>query len=393
MTTAAAPLAPPSARARALGPRGEGLTVVSEQIAEFGGVERIVATIVARYPAASMVTTRFEPGAGFDGGEFEARVAELADGSANGRAPEEGVRLVGRGGRRRRHFLFPLYARALRSSAPEPARTVLSIGGMGWSSAVRVPAGARHVAYTGGPPRPLYGHTGEYLREYPPLVRPLVRAALPALRSHHRRLLAAPELLAANSRYSARGMERITGRPVTVIYPPVRTEFFTPAERLRRHFLVVSRLRPHKRIDVVIEAFRRTREPLVIAGEGPWRERLERSAPPNVAFVGHVGDEELRELYRTSRALISASVEEFGLCLAEALACGTPVVAPRAGGSGEIVADDLNGVGRDSVDPDSIVRAVERLDAAPPDPADCRRSAERFSVERFEAELAELIDA
>jgi glycosyltransferase involved in cell wall biosynthesis len=206
-------------------------------------------------------------------------------------------------------------------------------------------------------------------------------------------VLAAPDALAANSSYSARGLERAIGRPVQVIYPPVRTDFFTPAERPRPHYLVVSRLRPHKRIDVVIEAFRRIGEPLVIAGEGLWRDRFERDAPPNVSFAGHVGDEELRELYRTSRALISASVEEFGLCLAEALACGTPVVAPRAGGSGEIVADGVNGVALDSVDPDSVVRAVERLDAAPPDPAECRRSAERFSVERFEAELAELIDA
>lgn len=385
------PVAMPETGRQAVGRNGEGLTVVTDQIAEFGGVERILATILARYPAASLVATRFDASAGFPTGDFEERLAELTTGLADGGARVDRLRLVGAEGRRRRHFLYPLYARALRSTPIEPARMVLSVGGMGWSHAVRAPAGVRHVALTGGPPRPFYGHSHEYIREYPRRVRPLIRAALPALRSHHRRVLSGPDTMVANSRYSADGLERITGRRVGVLYPPARTDYFTPADRTRSHHLVVSRLRPHKRIDVVVEAFRKLGAPLVIAGEGPWREQLERTAPPNVSFVGHVGDDELRELYRGSRAVVSASVEEFGLCLAEALACGTPVIAPRAGGSGEIVEDGVNGVALDTADVDSVVSAVERLEAAAPDAAECRRRAERFSEASFEAGLARLI--
>ncbi len=432
------PVVMPETARKAVGPAGEGLTVVTDQIAEFGGVERILTTILARYPAASLVASRFDASAGFPLDDFEERLAELTNGLPAGDRRVDRVRLVGPEGRRRWHFLFPLYARALRSSpieparmvlsvggmgwshavrAPagarhiaytggpprplyaralranpiEPARLVLSVGGMGWSHAVRAPAGARHVAYTGGPPRPFYGHSHEYIREYPRRLRPLIRAALPALRSHHRRVLSGPDAMVANSRYSAAGLERVTGRPVGVLYPPARTTYFTPEERLRSHYLVVSRLRPHKRIDVVIEAFRRIGAPLVIAGEGPWRGPLERVAPPNVRFVGHVGDEELRELYRGSRAVVSASVEEFGLCLAEALGCGTPVIAPRAGGSGEIVEDGVNGAALEGADVGSIVRAVERIESAAPSAAACRASAERFSEASFEAGLARLI--
>jgi glycosyltransferase involved in cell wall biosynthesis len=360
------------------GPDGAGLTIVAEQVAEFGGVERIIATLLERYPEASAVAGRFETTFGVPGHEAV-------------QTPR--VQLVGPHGRRRRHYLFPLYARAMRAEPLAATRAVLSVGGMGWSHAVEVPAGARHVAYVGGPPRPLYGHSPAYLREYPRHVRPLLRAALPALRSHHRRLMSAPERLAANSRWSAHGMERILRRPVEVIHPPVRTEFFTPVERERAHYLVVSRLRAHKRVDEVIEAFRRLGEPLVIAGAGPLRERLERTAPPNVTFAGHVDDHELRELYRSSRAVVSASVEEFGLCLAEALACGVPVIAPRQGGSGEIVVDGLNGVALERVDAGAIEAAVRRLEADPPSPADCRRGAERFSEARFGAAIDELVAA
>lgn len=373
-----------------IGPGGEGLVIIAEQIAEFGGVERILATLLARFPAARLVASRFRPAAGFSEADFHARVGEHAGERQAAGSPK--IRLVGSPERPRRHFLFPLYARELRAAPVGDAGAVLALGGHGWANAVPIPAGARHVAYAGGPPRMLYGHGREYRREYPAHVRPLLHAATPALRAHHRRLLSIPQAVAANSRCSADGIERILGRPVEVIYPPVRTEFFTPDARERTHFLVVSRLRLHKRVGVVIEAFRRLGLPLVVAGEGIGRDRLVRDTPPNVRFVGHVGDEELRELYRSSRALVSASVEEFGISLVEGLAAGVPLIAPRAGGSGEIVADGVNGFALDTVDPGSVVDAVARLEREPIDPTACRRSADRFSEARFAAEVTRLLE-
>ncbi len=384
-------LAPPRAAASdgAIGPSGEGLVVVAEQIAEFGGMERILTTLLARLPAARLVASRFGPADRFTDTEFAARLAEL---EAGPRGDGDRVRLIGSGNRVRRHYLFPLYARELRGAPLGDARAVLTVGGLGWAHGVEAPPGARHVAYVGGPPRPLYGYGRDYRREYPPPVRPFLRVAAPALRAHHRRLLAQPDAVAANSRTSAAGMEKILRRPVEAIYPTVRVDFFTPAARERRHHLLVSRLRPHKRADRVIEAFRQLGEPLVVAGQGPWLERLRHDAPPNVRFAGHVGDEELRELMRSSRAVVSASVEEFGLALVEALATGTPIVAPRAGGSGEIVADGVNGAALDALDPAAIAAAVERLEREPVDPDECRRTAERFSGERFTASIRALIE-
>jgi glycosyltransferase involved in cell wall biosynthesis len=369
-------VAPPTQTLNA-GPLGEGLVIVTEQLADFGGVERMLEVLLARYPRAEVLAPRFDAVAG-------APPWPGPRGAA--------VTLVGRPGRTRRHFLFPLYARDLRASPIDRARVVLSLGGMGWTAAAIAPPGARHVAYMGGPPRALYAHTHSYVREYAPALRPLLRAAVPALRAYHRSLLRRPEEIAANSLASAAGLRRIAGRPVRVIHPPVRTDFFTPAPVEPRHHLVVARLRAHKRVEVVVEAFRRIGTPLVVAGGGPWRRQLERAAPPNVRFVGHVGDEELLRLYRASHTLVSASVEEFGLCLTEALACGVPVVAPAAGGSGEIVLDGTNGAVLDTVDADAVVRAVRRLERRPPDPAACRSSAERFSGQRFTAAIEALVD-
>ena len=370
------------------GVEGERLAVVHEQIAEFGGVERIVETLMAAYPRASLTAVRFEPRAGLPVEDFEERLRGRIPTNGNGHGPR--VRLVGPGGPRR-HYLLPLYASYIRRAPLDDASVVLSLGGSGWALAAAVPDGARHVAYLGGRPRPLYGWSADYIAEYPRALRPLLRAAIPALRVQHRQLLRRPERVATNSHSSARGLEPLLGRRPEVIHPPVRSDFFTPADRERRHFLAVARAFSHKRLDVVVEAFRELGEPLVIAGGGLGLERMRREAPPNVSFVGHVGDVRLRELYRSSRALVSASVEEFGICLAEAQSAGVPVVAPRAGGSGEIVRHGESGILLDEITPAALARAVRRVERMGIEPAACRAVGESFSEARFVRRLGELL--
>jgi glycosyltransferase involved in cell wall biosynthesis len=141
----------------------------------------------------------------------------------------------------------------------------------------------------------------------------------------------------------------------------------------------------------VVEAFRELGEPLVVAGGGPGLERMRREAPRNVRFVGHVGDEELRELYRGSRALVSASVEEFGICLAEAQSAGVPVIAPRAGGSGEIVRHGESGILLDEITPAALARAVREVERMGIEPDACRAVGESFSEARFVRQLEGLL--
>src|ERR671939_87408 len=96
------------------GPHGEDLAIVAEQVADFGGVERILATLMARYPAASVSAVRFDPSGGFPAFEFDERL-ELHRGDRNGAAAEapepRDISLLGAPGRVRRHYLSPLYAR------------------------------------------------------------------------------------------------------------------------------------------------------------------------------------------------------------------------------------------------------------------------------------------
>jgi glycosyltransferase involved in cell wall biosynthesis len=268
---------------------------------------------------------------------------------------------------------------------------VLALPTGGWALAARVPSGGRLVCYCTGPPPALYGEAHLYLRSEPAPVRPLMLASVPALRAYYRRLMRRPDRLVTVSRDSAAAIARVYGRKAEVVHPPVRTDFFMPAPVPKRHFLAVARLVPQKKLDELVDAFRGLEETLVLAGRGPWLGRLRARAPSNVRFAGWVDDASLRELYRASRALVCPSVEEFGIVMAEAHACGVPVIAPRAGGACEIVDDPATGILLDGVDAESVAAAVSGVAGRGFDPEACRASAERFAEERFVARMERVI--
>jgi phosphatidylinositol alpha-1,6-mannosyltransferase len=142
--------------------------------------------------------------------------------------------------------------------------------------------------------------------------------------------------------------------------------------------LTVSRLYARKGIDRVIESLpivlRRFPDLVyLIVGEGTYRPELEglvlsHGLGRNVVFAGAVPDYELTEHYSLGDAFIMANrempdgeTEGFGLVFLEANACGLPVVAGRAGGSVDAVADQVNGLVVDGDDAAAIAAAIIRM--------------------------------
>jgi glycosyltransferase involved in cell wall biosynthesis len=105
---------------------------------------------------------------------------------------------------------------------------------------------------------------------------------------------------------------------------------------------------------------------LVIAGEGPDREPLERRAgelgvAERVTFLGAQPRRRIVELFRAAdAAILSSSWENFPHTVVEALSVGTPVLAMEAGGVGEIVRDGVNGLLVPAGDGDALAAAVRR---------------------------------
>jgi glycosyltransferase involved in cell wall biosynthesis len=96
-------------------------------------------------------------------------------------------------------------------------------------------------------------------------------------------------------------------------------------------FLALGRLAGYKRIDLLLRLWDRVRHVtggrLVIAGDGPERERLEALAGPGVEFTGRVSEEEKHQLMSAAWLLVHpASIEGWGIVVAEAAVRGTPAI-------------------------------------------------------------------
>ncbi len=149
----------------------------------------------------------------------------------------------------------------------------------------------------------------------------------------------------ATSRNVADRLERSTGIAAEVMpHPP--QELAYRCDGYGEFVLSVGRLDRAKRIDLLIEAAKHGGFPIVIAGDGPDRERLESIANDAVRFVGRVSEAELADLYAGCLAVFYAPVDEdFGMVPYEAFLSEKPVVTTTdAGGPLEVVADRSTGL-------------------------------------------------
>lgn len=246
--------------------------------------------------------------------------------------------------------------------------------------------GDLHLSYVHSPARYLWFPDLDARTEHPVarLVQAPARAVLKRVDAASTRRT---DSLAANSQTTKQRIGEVYERDARVIHPPVDTVFYHPttAQRSNR-LLAFGRLISYKRFDAAIEVAARLDRPIVIAGTGPDEERLRRlaaSTGADVTFAGHVSDEEIRKLYRTSAALLFLGVEDFGIIPVEAQACGLPVVAAGAGGTVETVVDGVTGAHAAGTSLADFAEATERVLSDTGDPATCRANAELFGYAAF----------
>jgi glycosyltransferase involved in cell wall biosynthesis len=135
--------------------------------------------------------------------------------------------------------------------------------------------------------------------------------------------------------------------------------------------LFVGRLDPEKKLEDVLEAAALALKLfdfcLVIVGKGIRKQALENRAATlgitgNVIFTGFVLEEDLPMIYHLSRCFIIASIAELlSLATLQAMACGLPVIAARAGALVELIHDSENGLLFDAGDIDAMVRCILRI--------------------------------
>ena len=131
--------------------------------------------------------------------------------------------------------------------------------------------------------------------------------------------------------------------------------------------LFVGRLEEKKGIPTMLQAWKQLSQPipLVIAGDGPYAPKLKAEiAQPgcsNVIYRGALCHADIIAAMKQARFIVFPSewYEGFPVTIAEAFACGVPVISSRLGSMEEIVQDGLTGLHFNAGDPNDLARKIE----------------------------------
>ena len=257
-----------------------------------------------------------------------------------------------------------------------------------------------HISYIHTPIRYAWDMQNEYLQAsgVGRVTNLVMRLMLHYIRLWDQAASSRPDVILANSSFIARRISKIYRRESEVLYPPVDVELFSYQDKKSDYYLTVSRLVPYKRIDLIMEAFRGMPDKkLIVIGDGPDREKIRKLAAANIHWLGYQSMESLKKYMQNARAFIFAAKEDFGITPLEAQACGTPVIAFRAGGTAETIRGldhpTPSGVFFLEQTSHSIQEVMELFETVSEkiEPQACRNNAERFSNQRFKQEFGEHI--
>ena len=252
---------------------------------------------------------------------------------------------------------------------------------------------ARHIAYTHTPMR--YAWTDLNINGTHTRKGLVIDQFLNAFRRWDRRAASRVDEFAAISQAVCRRIQSAWQREACIIFPPVEIERFQASPMRDTFYITVSRLVPHKRIDILVQAFSQLQLPLIVIGDGPELVRLKALARSNIRFLGYETDVKTAELLCKARAFVCAAEEDFGIAIVEAQAAGCPVIAYGKGGALESVVDGVTGMLFREQTVTSLVNAIQKFEGITDSfrTADIVRNAQRFGKARFIQEFKQFVES
>lgn len=358
------------------------VALVHDYIKEFGGAERVLRVLADIFPQAPIYTA------------FEVKNSTAARCFADRKIIESSLAPILKIGK--------AYS-PLRFLAPfiwgffDLSKYDLVITSSSWyiTRGFKVGKNTKVIDYCHTPPRWLYGYeTSVGFTKYWPV------KLYAAIVGHFMRLFdlktaQAVKYWIANSQNVAARIKKFYRKDSTVIYPPVNTKrimnyVLRIKPKKQDFYLVVARQVGAKGIEEAIEAARKLKIKLKIVGEG---DRFSQTGESNIEFLGRVEDEELYRLYAQAKGFIAlARDEDFGMTVVEAQAVGTPIIAFGGGGFRESVIDGVTGILINDTKAATLASAIGKLNRLKWDKRLLQKNAQRFSRERFIAEIKKYVE-
>ncbi len=353
------------------------LAIVHDFLNQYGGAERVVGYFLRIFPRVPIYTSIYFPDDTFGLFRDEKIITTFMQ-----KIP---------GIRKYYKKLFFLYPYAFRSLKLYDYEIILG-SSSSYSHFINKSKGSVHINYCYTPPRFLW-ETKSYL-EGEKVSGAMSAAAKPIiyfLRKKDLKQSKKVDYYIAISEYVKSKIKKVYNRKSIVIYPPIEIEKYKFSKSKEDFYLIVSRLKGYKRVDIAIKAFNMLEKKLLIVGAGEDENNLRKIAGKNIKFLGTVSDSELLDLYSRAKSLIFTGKEDFGLTPVEAQASGTPVVAYGEGGASETIIDGKTGFLFNKQEPQVLVEVIKKFEKNPLDPVRCRENATRFDFKNFKEDITSFV--
>ncbi len=357
------------------------IALVHDYLLNYGGAERVLFALQKIYPEAKIFTL-------------------LYDKKLSKYFPEEKVKTSSLNSlpnfiKKHHKFLLPFFPMAIESIDFSGYDVVISSSSVFAKGIVTRPE-TTHICYCHSPSRFLWDYNERYLNDegFNKFLIPFIKFIIHRVRIWDRSSAERVDFWITNSETTKKRVQKYYKKDSELIYPPVESLICESGfVKEKDYFLVVSRLSPYKKIDVIIEAFNELKLPLVIVGGGRDRKRLEKISKNNIKFTGFISDEKLGTYLKNCKVFIMAQEEDFGLAPLEAMRFKKPVLAYKKGGACEWMIDGMTGVFFEKQTKESLKKGLEKIlkNMKNYDKEFIRKHSEKFSFENFKYNIKKFV--
>lgn len=353
------------------------IAIVHDYLNQYGGAERVIETLHGLFPEAPIYTSFYLP-------------EKMPNSFRNMNIKESFMRKFPFLERFFK-FYFIIYPFAFAAFDLSDYEIVIS-SSSAYAKGIKLSKGSIHICYCYTPTRFIWRFK-QYMQEERLnfFLKKIIQLCTISMKKWDLGTASKVDFFIAISENVRKRIKDIYNRESEVIYPPVNTQVFNQrgvnCKGKGEYFLVVSRLTPYKRVDIVIDVFNKLGLSLKIVGDGPYRSYLEKRAHKNIEFLGRIDDKILSTVYAKCIALVFPGEEDFGIVPVEAQAAGKPVIAYARGGALETVIDRVTGVLFMEQNEDSLIRAIDRFNKIQFDSIIIGQYALRFDKEIFKTKI------
>jgi len=369
------------------------IALVHDYLQEFGGAERVILALHQAFPDAPLYTGFFDP-SGL--GEHASDFADISIHTTWLQKLPAHTSL--------RSPLRLLAPKAFASLDLLAYDVVIVSTNAYHAKAVRVRPDSALIVYCHTPARSLYGYDTRSDWRAHTLTRLGGQLINHFLRLRDFDDAQRADRILVNSHTVAARVAKFWRRDSQVVYPPVF--LVDQAEKdpsvyyntQRDGYLFVNRLNVAKHPELAVQAAIQLGCRLQVVGDGPLlpalRQQIDSAgASDRIHLLGHVGDDQLPQLYAQAEGLLYPVVDEdFGIVPIEALAYGCPVIAHHSGGPAETITDGQTGVFFADLTLASLQAAITRSQQISWDPAALHAASRPYSQAQFMATISQIVN-